>query len=101
MGPLAPCLSSSPAAGAPHSSPLPPRSRCRLHPAHPRLHAQSSPAPLLLLQYAPAFLRLALHDALTWDASSRTGGANGSIRTERELTHAGRALCASASALSA
>lgn len=29
---------------------------------------------------APAFLRLALHDALTWDAATRTGGANGSIR---------------------
>ncbi len=41
------------------------------------------------LQYAPAFLRLALHDALTWDAPSRTGGANGSIRTEAELGHAG------------
>ena len=26
------------------------------------------------------FLRLAFHDAMTWDATSRTGGANASIR---------------------
>lgn len=26
------------------------------------------------------FLRLAFHDAMTWDASRRTGGANASIR---------------------
>lgn len=27
------------------------------------------------------------HDAGTYDASSRTGGPNGSIRSEREFTH--------------
>ncbi|GAB4819600.1 hypothetical protein N2152v2_006646 [Parachlorella kessleri] len=39
-------------------------------------------------QYAPAFLRIALHDALTWDTRGRTGGANGSIR--QELHHSGK-----------
>lgn len=38
---------------------------------------------------APAFVRLALHDALTFDLSTKTGGANGSIRVERELQHPG------------
>ena len=59
----------------------------------PRLAAPAHAAHLARLvcrlQHAPAFLRLALHDALTWDAASRTGGANGSIRTEKELVHAG------------
>lgn len=40
---------------------------------------------------APAFIRLALHDALTYDVSTKTGGANGSIRVERELQHPGNA----------
>ena len=38
---------------------------------------------------APLFLRLAFHDAFTYDSGSSTGGANGSIRTEKELRHAG------------
>lgn len=38
---------------------------------------------------APAFVRLALHDALTYDVTTKTGGANGSIRVERELQHPG------------
>ncbi len=38
---------------------------------------------------APALLRLALNDALTFDASTKTGGPNGSIRVERELQHPG------------
>lgn len=38
---------------------------------------------------AAAFVRLALHDALTYDVTTTTGGANGSIRVERELQHSG------------
>ena len=38
---------------------------------------------------APLFLRLAFHDAFTYDSSSSTGGANGSIRNEKELEHPG------------
>lgn len=38
---------------------------------------------------APKLFRLACHDAFTFDKSTGTGGANGSIRTERELGHAG------------
>ncbi|EFJ15007.1 hypothetical protein SELMODRAFT_271672 [Selaginella moellendorffii] len=37
---------------------------------------------------APLMLRLAWHDAGTYDAVSKTGGPNGSIRSEREYTHA-------------
>jgi L-ascorbate peroxidase len=37
----------------------------------------------------PLFLRLAFHDAMTYDHSTVTGGANGSIRVERERNHAG------------
>lgn len=37
----------------------------------------------------PLFLRLAFHDAMTYDSNTRTGGANGSIRVQRELEHAG------------
>ena len=37
----------------------------------------------------PLFLRLAFHDAMTYDCNTKTGGANGSIRVERELDHAG------------
>ena len=46
---------------------------------------------LLLMQErcAPTVLRLALHDALTFDATTRIGGPNGSIRMEREQGHAG------------
>ncbi|KAL2348628.1 hypothetical protein Fmac_002628 [Flemingia macrophylla] len=37
---------------------------------------------------APLMLRLAWHDAGTYDVKTKTGGPNGSIRTERELNHA-------------
>ncbi|CAN7015949.1 unnamed protein product [Brassica rapa subsp. trilocularis] len=36
---------------------------------------------------APIMLRLAWHDAGTYDAQSKTGGPNGSIRNEEEYTH--------------
>nr|AEO78932.1 ascorbate peroxidase [Brassica oleracea var. italica] len=36
---------------------------------------------------APIMLRLAWHDAGTYDAQSKTGGPNGSIRNEKEYTH--------------
>lgn len=36
---------------------------------------------------APIMLRLAWHDAGTYDAQSKTGGPNGSIRNEEEHTH--------------
>lgn len=36
---------------------------------------------------APIMLRLAWHDAGTYDATTKTGGANGSIRNEEELNH--------------
>ncbi|CAK8540024.1 unnamed protein product [Lathyrus sativus] len=37
---------------------------------------------------APLMLRLAWHDAGTYDAKTRTGGPNGSIRNQQELNHA-------------
>jgi L-ascorbate peroxidase len=37
-------------------------------------------------------LRLAWHDAGTYDAQSKTGGPNGSIRNEEEHTHANSGL---------
>lgn len=37
----------------------------------------------------PLLLRLAYHDAMTYDSNTKTGGANGSIRVQRELDHAG------------
>lgn len=37
---------------------------------------------------APLMLRLAWHDAGTYDVKTNTGGPNGSIRTEKELNHA-------------
>ncbi|XP_011043177.1 PREDICTED: L-ascorbate peroxidase 3, peroxisomal [Populus euphratica] len=37
---------------------------------------------------APIMLRLAWHDAGTYDAKTKTGGPNGSIRNEKELAHA-------------
>ena len=37
----------------------------------------------------PLFLRLAFHDAMTFDSNTKTGGVNGSIRVQRELDHAG------------
>lgn len=40
---------------------------------------------------APLIVRLAWHDAGTYDASTKTGGANGSIRSEREYTHGANA----------
>ncbi|KAJ8572200.1 hypothetical protein K7X08_008711 [Anisodus acutangulus] len=36
---------------------------------------------------APIMLRLAWHDAGTYDSKSKTGGPNGSIRNEEEFTH--------------
>ncbi|XVF59804.1 hypothetical protein PTKIN_Ptkin07bG0305300 [Pterospermum kingtungense] len=36
---------------------------------------------------APIMLRLAWHDAGTYDAKTKTGGPNGSIRHDRELSH--------------
>ncbi|XP_030464102.2 L-ascorbate peroxidase 3 [Syzygium oleosum] len=38
-------------------------------------------------QCAPIMLRLAWHDAGTYDARTKTGGPNGSIRNEAELKH--------------
>uniref|UniRef100_A0A8R7V7E2 L-ascorbate peroxidase n=2 Tax=Triticum urartu TaxID=4572 RepID=A0A8R7V7E2_TRIUA len=40
---------------------------------------------------APIMLRLAWHDAGTYDVNTRTGGANGSIRYEEEYTHGSNA----------
>ncbi|KAL6767233.1 hypothetical protein ACKKBG_A39150 [Auxenochlorella protothecoides x Auxenochlorella symbiontica] len=40
-------------------------------------------------QHGPTLLRLALHDALTWDDSSRGGGANASIAVPLELARPG------------
>ncbi|XP_057804753.1 L-ascorbate peroxidase 3-like isoform X2 [Salvia miltiorrhiza] len=37
---------------------------------------------------APIMLRLAWHDAGTYDAKTKTGGPNGSIRNQAELNHA-------------
>ncbi|KAL0334584.1 UNVERIFIED_CONTAM: L-ascorbate peroxidase 3 [Sesamum radiatum] len=36
---------------------------------------------------APIMLRLAWHDAGTYDVNTKTGGPNGSIRNEEEYTH--------------
>ncbi|CAK9139599.1 unnamed protein product [Ilex paraguariensis] len=36
---------------------------------------------------APIMLRLAWHDAGTYDVNTKTGGPNGSIRNEEELLH--------------
>ncbi|DBA87510.1 hypothetical protein WJX77_008717 [Trebouxia sp. C0004] len=44
----------------------------------------------------PLFLRLAYHDAMTYDGTTKTGGANGSIRVQRELDHAGNESLGSA-----
>eukprot|EP00271_Cylindrocystis_brebissonii_P014331 TRINITY_DN35653_c0_g1_i1.p1 TRINITY_DN35653_c0_g1~~TRINITY_DN35653_c0_g1_i1.p1 ORF type:complete len:304 (-),score=52.54 TRINITY_DN35653_c0_g1_i1:426-1337(-) len=40
---------------------------------------------------APIMLRLAFHDAGTYCARTRTGGPNGSIRSEKEFVHGGNA----------
>jgi L-ascorbate peroxidase len=40
---------------------------------------------------APIMLRLAWHDAGTYDVNTRTGGPNGSIRAEREYSHGANA----------
>ncbi|KAG8087721.1 hypothetical protein GUJ93_ZPchr0010g7604 [Zizania palustris] len=40
---------------------------------------------------APIMLRLAWHDAGTYDVNTKTGGANGSIRYEEEYTHGSNA----------
>ncbi|KAH7440083.1 hypothetical protein KP509_04G090500 [Ceratopteris richardii] len=40
---------------------------------------------------APIMLRLAWHDAGTYDAKSKTGGPNGSIRSEQEYSHGANA----------
>ncbi|CAG9460592.1 unnamed protein product [Pedinophyceae sp. YPF-701] len=39
----------------------------------------------------PMCLRVALHDAMTYDEGTRTGGANGSIRVDRELSQTANA----------
>lgn len=44
----------------------------------------------------PLLLRLAYHDAMTYDSNTKTGGANGSIRVQRELDHAGNESLGSA-----
>lgn len=44
----------------------------------------------------PLLLRLAYHDAMTYDSNTKTGGANGSIRVQRELDHAGNESLSSA-----
>ena len=44
----------------------------------------------------PLFLRLAYHDAMTYDGTTKTGDANGSIRVQRELDHAGNKSLSSA-----
>jgi L-ascorbate peroxidase len=41
------------------------------------------------IEHAPAHLRLAFHDAGTYDAKTRTGGAHGTIRLREELHRAG------------
>ena len=43
--------------------------------------------------------RLAFHDALSYDAGTHTGGANGTIRTEKELGYSGNEGLAEAIAL--
>eukprot|EP00270_Netrium_digitus_P020947 TRINITY_DN877_c0_g1_i1.p1 TRINITY_DN877_c0_g1~~TRINITY_DN877_c0_g1_i1.p1 ORF type:complete len:299 (+),score=54.16 TRINITY_DN877_c0_g1_i1:72-968(+) len=40
---------------------------------------------------APLILRLAFHDAGTYDPKTRTGGPNGSIRSEKEYVHGANA----------
>jgi L-ascorbate peroxidase len=40
---------------------------------------------LMPIEHAPAHLRLAFHDAGTWDAQTQTGGAHGTIRLRDEL----------------
>ncbi|KAG0475872.1 hypothetical protein HPP92_012713 [Vanilla planifolia] len=40
---------------------------------------------------APIMLRLAWHDAGTFDSATKTGGPNGSIRFEEEYTHGANA----------
>ncbi|XVE48864.1 hypothetical protein DITRI_Ditri01bG0036000 [Diplodiscus trichospermus] len=42
---------------------------------------------IALKNCAPIMLRLAWHDAGTYDVSTKTGGPNGSIRNEEEYTH--------------
>nr|KJB32657.1 hypothetical protein B456_005G254100 [Gossypium raimondii] len=42
---------------------------------------------IALKNCAPIMLRLAWHDAGTYDVSTKTGGPNGSIRNEEEFTH--------------
>jgi L-ascorbate peroxidase len=43
---------------------------------------------LMPLEHAPAHLRLAFHDAGTYDRRTRTGGAHGSVRLREELQRA-------------
>src|SRR3979490_3212622 len=40
---------------------------------------------LMPIEHAPAHLRLAFHDAGTYDARTRTGGAHGIVRLPQEL----------------
>src|SRR5579864_8972609 len=41
------------------------------------------------VEHAPGHLRLAFHDAGTYDAATRTGGANGSVLLREELNRGG------------
>src|SRR6202158_4075590 len=43
---------------------------------------------LMPLEHAPAHLRLAFHDAGTYDARTRSGGAHGSVHLLEELRRA-------------
>src|SRR5436190_23989972 len=40
---------------------------------------------MMPMDYAPAHLRLAFHDAGTYDARTRTGGAHGAVRLPEQL----------------
>lgn len=50
-----------------------------------RARAEKELKKIVTAQNAPAFLRLAFHDAATYERATNTGGANGSIRCPEEL----------------